>query len=142
MFNVKKYGGNYYGSLEKDMDNINTSKNIIFQLTPDRALKMKERNQDTCLILILPPSVEDLCYNDNKICTDVTKHASTDPSFKGIKKMLKEDKSETFKIADEIIRNTFRVLLTRGKKGYYIYCVDKELNHYLKNTINLYSIDK
>ena len=60
MFNVKKYGANYYGSLEKDIDNIVTSKNIIFQLTPDRALKMKERNQDTCLILILPPSVEDL----------------------------------------------------------------------------------
>lgn len=85
---------------------------------------------------------QDLCYNDNKICTDVTKHASTDPSFKGIKKMLKEDKSEAFKIADEIIRNTYRVLLTRGKKGCYIYCVDKELNQYLKNTINLYSIDK
>ena len=35
MFNVKEYGGNYYGSLEEDIDNIMTSKNIIFQITPD-----------------------------------------------------------------------------------------------------------
>lgn len=60
MFNVKLYGGNYYGSLEKDMDNIKSDKNIVFQLTPDRALEMKRKNKDTCLILILPPSVESL----------------------------------------------------------------------------------
>ena len=42
MFNVKEYGGNYYGSLEEDMDNIQTMKNVIFQITPDRALEMKK----------------------------------------------------------------------------------------------------
>lgn len=56
MFNVKEYGGNYYGSLEEDIDNIMTSKNIIFQITPDRALQMKEKNSETCTILILPTS--------------------------------------------------------------------------------------
>lgn len=58
MFNVKEYGGNYYGSLEKDMDFISTDKNIIFQITPDRALEMKKRNSQTCLILLLPPTAE------------------------------------------------------------------------------------
>lgn len=58
IFNVKQYGGNYYGSYEKDMDFIETDKNVIFQLTPDRALQMKKRNQDTCLILILPPNAD------------------------------------------------------------------------------------
>lgn len=60
MFNVKEYGGNYYGSLEEDMDNIQTMKNVIFQITPDRALKMKERNSNTCMILIIPPTAESL----------------------------------------------------------------------------------
>ena len=60
MFNVKEYGGNYYGSLEEDMDNIQTMKNVIFQITPDRALEMKERNSNTCMILIIPPRAESL----------------------------------------------------------------------------------
>ena len=60
MFNVKEYGGNYYGSLEKDMDNIQTTKNVIFQITPDRALEMKKINSDTCMILIIPPTADSL----------------------------------------------------------------------------------
>lgn len=62
MFNVRKYGGNYYGSFERDIDHIISSKDIIFQLTPDRAIQMKEKNPNTLLILILPPSVEDLNF--------------------------------------------------------------------------------
>ena len=60
MFNVKEYGGNYYGSLEEDMDNIQTLKNVIFQITPDRAMQMQERNPNTCRILIIPPTAKDL----------------------------------------------------------------------------------
>lgn len=60
MFNVKEYGGNYYGSLEEDMDNIQTIKNVIFQITPDRALEMKLKNSNTCMILIIPPTAESL----------------------------------------------------------------------------------
>jgi len=60
MFNVKEYGGNYYGSLEEDMDNIQTMKNVIFQITPDRALEMKTKNSNTCMILIIPPTAESL----------------------------------------------------------------------------------
>ena len=62
MHNVKKYGGNYYGSFEKDIDNIESSQDIIFQLTPDRAIEMKKKNPNTCLILILPPSAESLNF--------------------------------------------------------------------------------
>lgn len=62
MHNVKIYGGNYYGSFEKDIDNIESSQDIIFQLTPDRAIEMKKKNPNTCLILILPPSAESLNF--------------------------------------------------------------------------------
>ena len=62
MHNVKVYGGNYYGRFEKDIDNIESDKDIIFQLTSDRAFEMKKNNPHTCLILLLPPSAEDLNF--------------------------------------------------------------------------------
>lgn len=60
MYNIREYGGNLYGSFEKNMDNIESNVPVIFQLTPDRALKMREVNPNTFLILILPPNVEEL----------------------------------------------------------------------------------
>ena len=38
-------------------------------------------------------------------------------------------------MADEIIKNTYRTLLTRGQNGCYIYCKDKALSEYLKNRL-------
>ncbi len=38
-------------------------------------------------------------------------------------------------LAEKLIRNTYKVLLTRGVKGTYIYCEDENLNEYLKNLI-------
>ncbi len=81
---------------------------------------------------------EDLYYEDDKICTNFQKHASSDPSFKGIKKMYKENRTIANELSDTIIKNTYRVLLTRGIKGCYIYCVNKELNNYFKEQINIY----
>ena len=34
-------------------------------------------------------------------------------------------------IADSIIKNIYRTLMTRGMKGCYIYCVDEQLQKYL-----------
>ena len=39
------------------------------------------------------------------------------------------------KTADEIIKNTYRTLMTRGMKGCYVYCVDENLSEYLKSSI-------
>ena len=49
--------------------------------------------------------------------------------------MYKTNPEEAQKRADEIIRNTYRTLLTRGMKGCYIYCVDPELEKYLKDRL-------
>lgn len=78
---------------------------------------------------------EDLRYEDGKIITDFTKRAKTDNSLKGIKKMYSENSEKALKLADEIIKNTYRTLLTRGQKGCYIYCVDKQLSDYLKKRL-------
>lgn len=77
---------------------------------------------------------EDLCY-DNGIVTDFTKRARTDQSIKGLKGLYKKDKEKALDIADTIIKNTYRILLTRGQKGCYIYCVDKNLEMYLKDRL-------
>lgn len=54
----------------------------------------------------------------------------------GIKKMFKEDPEKAEKLADEIIRNTYRTLMTRGQKGCFVYCTDKELASYFKGRLN------
>lgn len=78
---------------------------------------------------------DDIRYSNGKVVTDYTKRASTDQSIKGLKKLDKENPEEAKKRADEIIRNTYRTLLTRGMKGCYIYCVDPELEKYLKDRL-------
>lgn len=78
----------------------------------------------------------DLRYENNKIVTDVTERAKTDQSIKGIYKMFQQDFDQAEKIADEIIKNTYRTLMTRGQKGCYIYCVDKKLSDYLNKRLN------
>lgn len=77
---------------------------------------------------------EDLRYDDG-IITDFTKRARTDQSLKGLKGLYKKNKEEALEIADRIIKNTYRTLLTRGQKGCYIYCVDKDLQEYLKKRL-------
>jgi uncharacterized protein len=40
-------------------------------------------------------------------------------------------------MARDIIKNTYRTLMTRGMKGCYVYCVDKELGEYLKGVLKI-----
>ena len=74
----------------------------------------------------------DLRFEDGQVITDFTKRAKTDQSLKGIKKLYQESPQEAKKRADEIIKNTYRTLLTRGMKGCYIYCTDPAMAKYLK----------
>lgn len=72
----------------------------------------------------------DMYYKDGKVCTDYSKRAKSDASIKGVKK------NKDYALADRIIRNTYKTLLTRGQKGCYIYCEDKELANYIKRRLN------
>ena len=75
-------------------------------------------------------------YETDHIVTDYSKRAKTDQSLKGINKIVKEKGTdEANKIADSIIKNTYRTLMTRGMKGCYVYCTDKSLSDYLKARI-------
>lgn len=79
---------------------------------------------------------KDLRYENDKVITDVTERAKTDQSIKGIYKMFQKDFKKAEKLADEIVKNTYRTLLTRGQEGCYIYCEDKLLSEYLKSRVN------
>ncbi|MCQ2409053.1 MAG: DUF2075 domain-containing protein [Clostridia bacterium] len=70
---------------------------------------------------------------DGKVYTDWKARAKTDNSVKGLKGMSKTDRDEANRIGDQIIRNTYRTLMTRGQKGCYVYCVDKRFADYLKS---------
>lgn len=80
----------------------------------------------------------DIRYENGQIITDYGKRASTDQSLKGITKIANEyGQDEANRIADRIIKNTYRTLMTRGMKGCYVYCADKNLQNYLKSKINM-----
>lgn len=78
---------------------------------------------------------DDMRYEDGHIVTDFTKRASTDQSLKGIRKLYKEDPEFALAEADEIIKNTYRTLMTRGMKGCYVYCTDQNLANYLRKCL-------
>ena len=73
----------------------------------------------------------DLIVRNGVLQTHADKRSKMDSSIKGYKKLLKEDAAEAQKRAAEIIKNTYRTLMTRGRKGCFVYSVDPETNRYL-----------
>ncbi|MBP5091324.1 MAG: DUF2075 domain-containing protein [Bacilli bacterium] len=71
---------------------------------------------------------KDLVYRNGRVETD--KDAiSNDDNSSGIKS------SKDAKLADQLIRNTYKVLLSRGQKGCYIYAEDEALREHIKAVI-------
>jgi DUF2075 family protein len=77
----------------------------------------------------------DLTFRDGKIVVDARKRASTDQSVKGLKQLLKKSPAEARKLADAVVKNTYRTLMTRGMKGCYVYCTDAALADHLRACI-------
>lgn len=80
---------------------------------------------------------DDMRYDAGHIVTDYTKRAKTDQSMKGIKKLAKADPKKAQIRGDEIIKNTYRTLMTRGMKGCYVYCTDPALRDYFRHRLNV-----
>ena len=57
---------------------------------------------------------------------------------RGIKSLAKDDKKKANQVADEIIKNTYRTLMTRGMKGCYVYCTNTALAQHLKEMLKQY----
>ena len=80
---------------------------------------------DYCGIII----GKDLRYENGHVITDQTMEAKSDHSS-GIRSCKNKV------IADTLIRNTYKTLLSRGQKGCFIYCEDKGLRDYIRHSLN------
>ncbi len=78
---------------------------------------------------------DDLRFEGGRVITDRTKRAKSDKALSGIVKLAKHDPVRAERIADELIRNTYRVLMTRGMKGCYMFCTDPALAEYLRSRV-------
>jgi SOS-response transcriptional repressor LexA len=77
----------------------------------------------------------DLVYRDGRIQTDPKARAKSDKSIKGLGVLMKRDAKAAQALADRIIKNTYRTLMTRGMKGCYVYCCDPALGEYLRGRL-------
>ena len=73
---------------------------------------------------------DDFVVRDGVVVTDAGKRSSNDRSIRGYKTMLKKQPENARKVASEIIKNTYRTLMTRGQKGCYLFCTDSETRDY------------
>ena len=86
---------------------------------------------------------DDLFCKDGSVKGDPAKRAKTDVSLKGWKKAIREAKDDpaaqqiVLEKVDSIIKSTYRVLLSRGRKGCYVWCKDSALRNYLKQRLSL-----
>ena len=78
----------------------------------------------------------DFKIEGGELVSDPEGRASTDVSLHGYKKEMKEDPISAGAKADQIIRNTYRTLMTRGMKGCYIYCTDPEVAKYFQDRLS------
>jgi DUF2075 family protein len=78
----------------------------------------------------------DLAYRNGRVVTDATRRASSDQSVKGLRQMMRTDADAARALADTIIKNTYRTLMSRGMKGCYVHCTDAGLAAYLRSRLS------
>lgn len=77
----------------------------------------------------------DLRCENGKVITDQTAVAKSENSS-GIRTCKDKEK------ADRLIRNIYKTLLSRGQKGCFIYCEDKNLSEFFKNRLSRFGVGK
>ncbi|WP_409487607.1 DNA/RNA helicase domain-containing protein [Pseudomonas promysalinigenes] len=80
----------------------------------------------------------DLVVRDGQVVTSPEQRDKHDKSIRGWKKMMKEQPTLAKSETDLIIKNTYRTLMTRGMKGCYLYCTDKETAQYFESRLSQY----
>ena len=75
----------------------------------------------------------DLRIENGELVTNPKGRAKTDKSLKGYIGERKIDSEAADLKADELIRNTYRTLMSRGMKGCYVYFTDPEVKKYFES---------
>lgn len=73
---------------------------------------------------------DDFMIRDGRAVTRAEMRASQDSSVRGYKTLVKKEPEQARALADMIIKNTYRTLMTRGQKGCFIYATDPETRDY------------
>ena len=76
---------------------------------------------------------DDMVIRNGKWVCRPEKRDRRDKSIHGIKQLLKKDPEQGAAMANLIIRNTYRTLMTRGMKGCLVYSTDMETLQFLKS---------
>jgi DUF2075 family protein len=79
---------------------------------------------------------KDLIVRKGKVITDFRGRSKMDKSLSGIVGLNKRNPEEAERLADEIIKNTYRTLFTRGMKSCYAYFVDDETKEYFQDRVS------
>ena len=74
----------------------------------------------------------DLVLHDGQVQADATRRAASDQSVRGLKKMLRESPQAAARVAERIVKNTYRTLMSRVMKGCYVHCTDPALAAHLR----------
>jgi DUF2075 family protein len=77
----------------------------------------------------------DLVIENGKLGTDPKGRAKSDKSLNGYIGERKLDPEAADAKADELIRNTYRTLMSRGMKGCYVYFTDPAVKKYFEDRI-------
>lgn len=79
---------------------------------------------------------DDFVVRNGEVVCQPDRRSSGDRSIRGWKTLMRSQQAETKHRLDLIIKNTYRTLMTRGMKGCYIYCTDRETADYFRSRIH------
>lgn len=78
---------------------------------------------------------DDFVIRDGEVVIQPLEHPGKDKALSGIRGRLEKEPKAALAAATEVIKNTYRTLMTRGQKGCFIYCTDQETReHFQKIT--------
>lgn len=85
----------------------------------------------------------DFVIRDGEVVIQPLEHPGRDKALSGIRGRLKKEPKAALAAATEVIKNTYRTLMTRGQKGCFIYCTDQETReHFQKITSRQLELDE
>lgn len=77
----------------------------------------------------------DLLVRSGKLISAPENRSRMDKSIRGYKKLMRTEPEATSVLTDQIIRNTYKTLMTRGLKGCFVYCNDSETQEHFRNLL-------
>jgi DUF2075 family protein len=77
----------------------------------------------------------DFVVRGGKVVCQPENRASSDKSLLGYRGLIESDPKAGRQRVDQIIKNTYRTLMTRGMKGCYVYCTDPETAAYFRSRL-------